>query len=499
MNPITIEISGPKSRLVGYLPDDVVRYLRDQLSYKVKGAYFSQQFQEGHWDGRKFLMTEKRHEFATGLVSRVVQALQVIGYEPTLVDTQPMTDASHFLPLRSELKLFDYQQHAVDQALYYRNGILRIATGGGKTIVGIKLICELERPAIFLVHRLDLLHQVKDVLCGVNGNPGLLIYPELVGQVGGGVYEPNLITIMTVQTACAALGIASPKEKNDDEHEEAPREKVPHKAEGLVRDCLLGAEVFVLDEAHHAPASTIYEILMHMRNARWRIGLSATDWRDDGADLYIEAATGPRLVNVTLSDLIAWKRLVPARIKMHDIAMPHATGDGWGNSTSNWQALYAKGIVHNDNLNQKVLEINEQWYNQGRTILTLVRAIKHGVLLKKLHRDRSIDTVFLSGSDTAEYRKMVLEKVRSGNLRHLIATSIADEGLDLPALDALNLAGGGKSSTNAYQRIGRIIRTYDTKSEGLVADYTVHDRGLLAKHAGQRKRIYQAEKGFILE
>lgn len=500
MTPITIEILGPKSRLVGYMPDDVVRYLRQQLSFKIDGAYFSEAYQEGRWDGRKYLLTEGRREFATGLLSRMVQALQAIQYEPTIVDRREYTEPSQFMPLRIADALRPYQRDAVDRAIHYQNGMLRIATGGGKTRIGAAIVAELERPAIILVHRLDLLHQMLDVLIGHTDrdgayHPGLMLYPSLVGQVGGGVYAPNVITVMTVQTACAALGIVQQKEKADDEHEQAPREQMAHKARDLVRDCLEGAEVFVLDEAHHAPASTIYEILERMRNARWRIGLSATDWRDDGADLLIEAATGPRLVNISLSDLIDWKFLVPAYITMHDIEMPRASG--WDNS--NWQATYSAGIVNNKELNRKVVEINERWFNQGRTILTLVRVVKHGIALKKLHRDIGIDTVFLSGRDTADYRKKVLNQIRHGELRHLIATSIADEGLDLPALDALNLAGGGKSSTNAYQRIGRVIRTYDSKSCGLVADYDVHDNGWLHKHAATRRSIYLREKGFHLE
>lgn len=499
MIPLTIEIMGVRSRIVGNLPDDVVAYLMRQLSYEVKGSYFSGAVEKGGWDGRKYLFTARRHEFPTGLAARVIEVLRVIGYEAVLFDARTLSDPTQMMPRTNAIKLFPYQEEAVQKAIEYKVGMLRIATGGGKTIIGVEIMSRLERPAIFLVHRRDLLHQAKNVLCGYTDDlgkkhEGVMMFPELVGQVGGGVYEPNLITVMTVQSACAALGLSGYK---DTDGLSSPIEPIPHKAETIVRECLEGAEVLILDEAHHAPADTIYDIVQSCKNTHWRIGLSATDWRDDNADLYIEAATGPRLVNISLSDLIDIGQLVPVYITITDIE--YQKPSGWGATTETWSTVYKNGITHNDKLNAAVLAQNETWYNAGRTILTLVRSISHGIALKKSHKARGIPTVFLSGSDNAEYRSQVLDRVRRGELRHLIATSIADEGLDLPRLDALNLAGGGKSSTNAYQRIGRVIRTFPGKTEGLVADYRVKDGLWLERHAEIRERIYKHEKGFFIK
>ncbi len=143
MIPIIIEIEGPKAHVVGYLPDDVVRYLRQELSFKVDGAFFAEAYEQGRWDGRKYLFTENGHVFATGLVSRVAASLRIIGYDATVVDSRPLSDPQHFMPVRIAEQLYDFQRNAVDQAIYYRNGMLRIATGGGKTRVGSALISEL--------------------------------------------------------------------------------------------------------------------------------------------------------------------------------------------------------------------------------------------------------------------------------------------------------------------------------------------------------------------
>jgi superfamily II DNA or RNA helicase len=53
----------------------------------------------------------------------------------------------------------------------------------------------------------------------------------------------------------------------------------------------------------------------------------------------------------------------------------------------------------------------------------------------------------------------------------LIASKIFDQGIDIPELDALILAGSGKSSARALQRIGRVIRSYPSKKWANVIEF----------------------------
>ena len=79
--------------------------------------------------------------------------------------------------------------------------------------------------------------------------------------------------------------------------------------------------------------------------------------------------------------------------------------------------------------------------------------------------------------------------------RALIATTLADEGLDIPSLDCLILAGGGKSATRAYQRIGRALRPAPDKEEAAILDF--FDRApYLQEHSLERLRLYRHEPAF---
>jgi len=101
----------------------------------------------------------------------------------------------------------------------------------------------------------------------------------------------------------------------------------------------------------------------------------------------------------------------------------------------------------------------------------------------------------LEGSNSSKKRGETIEDLKSGNLHTLIATSLADEGLDIPNLDVLILAGSGKSKTKALQRIGRVIRPYEGKKQAVVIDFMDQSK-YCKKHSLLRKKIYNSEEAF---
>jgi superfamily II DNA or RNA helicase len=60
--------------------------------------------------------------------------------------------------------------------------------------------------------------------------------------------------------------------------------------------------------------------------------------------------------------------------------------------------------------------------------------------------------------------------MRKGRTSVIIATQLADEGLDVPNLDCLILASGGRAAGRAIQRAGRIMRIADDKQKPIIFD-----------------------------
>jgi superfamily II DNA or RNA helicase len=502
---LAIRVGNVRSALVGNIEERVFAYLDNELSFELPDADLirkaalarhpttKQEYMErnrmANWDGRRHLLTPKRHDFPTGLLPRVLLVLNAICVPYQVYDERRSLNRVRFNPMRSTAELRPYQRDAVNAAITSQMGTVRVPTGGGKTRIGCAIMAELGRPALFLVTRRDLLYQA------IANFRDLLQYgSQVVGQIGDGVFEPNFITVATVQSICAALGEKAEVDEESSKGEDL-KGAVVHRA--MVENLLANTEIIIMDEVQHIAARTCLSVLDRCAQAKWRIGLSATDWRDDGADLLIEGAVGPRVVNVSMTHLVAWGFLVPPRIQTYIMAEHE---DGWDfQGDRNWNSVYKYFYVQNAAFHEQVADIVKRWLAANRTILTLVTSVEHGRTLERIHHEMGLPAVFLSGISSTKKRAEVLNDVRTGTLRHLIATSIADEGLDLPSLDALVLAGGGKSSTRALQRIGRVLRPAPGKTEGLVAEFHCPDHEWLTEQYRRRRQIYEAEKAFILE
>lgn len=264
----------------------------------------------------------------------------------------------------------------------------------------------------------------------------------------------------------------------------------------------------LVSNCHHIPADTCMNVCAMAKHAFYRIGVSATPWRDAGDDMLIDAALAHRRpeLAITASRLIDEGYLVPPSIYFVPVKQQF-TG-------RNYQKVYAAAVVENEERNLMVRKIAKQMFIRDKHILILVQQVKHGEILKKMitealggEQTSSVQVTkrngqkvlvrvpmveFMNGSDDATRRAAVLQAVREEKCRVLIATVIADEGLDLPILDTLVLAGGGKSSTRAFQRVGRVLRPYGDKTKAIVFDFEDFTP-MLRRHARVRRKLYKTE------
>ena len=88
-------------------------------------------------------------------------------------------------------------------------------------------------------------------------------------------------------------------------------------------------------------------------------------------------------------------------------------------------------------------------------------------------------------------RRSYMEEFKAGNLRTMIATSLADEGLDLPNVELLIMVSGGRSSQKTIQRASRALRKTDTKNCATIVDFSDKFHPIGAFHARKRMTSYR--------
>jgi superfamily II DNA or RNA helicase len=104
--------------------------------------------------------------------------------------------------------------------------------------------------------------------------------------------------------------------------------------------------------------------------------------------------------------------------------------------------------------------------------------------------------VMVSGQSNSKKVSKAFNDLRKGNIRAVITTKIADEGIDVPNINLLYLVGGGKAYVATVQRIGRGLRVKEGGEPLLVVDYFTRGNKYLEKHDKRRLKTYEEENFF---
>jgi superfamily II DNA or RNA helicase len=496
---ITIRVGNVNLVLQGEIPLDIADEIRETLSYVVPGHEYTKTFKRNQerleaggkaWDGTKTLARRSNSGLAcpTGLYSYIKDILkrndipyQIFDERPTTVKT-PGWSTEGF-------SARDYQQKPIDTGLNRQRGVMQAATGAGKTEMIVKMVVEAGSfPSIIYVNSCDLLEQTYDRFMKYvryNGEP------VAIGRVGAGHFDPQPISIITVQTAEIALTGEYNKYMFDD-YDPKDKTELSTKQRVELVDLIKQAQFVYVDECHHVSCDTIQNVLNNSHGARYRFGGSASPWRDDGLDIMIEAAFGRRFCSITASFLIKSGYLVRPTIVFNHFRQKLGP-------TATFQAHYKKYIVENEARNEFIANKALHYIDLRLPTIILVKWSTHAEILAKLIGDQcEVLTSTGKKKKTPKKRKFFLEKMRNRELMCIIATTLLDEGVDVPAASAGIFAGGGKSSTRELQRVGRFIRKdpNDPKKDmAYIEEFYEHTRWL-NDHAARRKKILETEPEF---
>lgn len=460
---------------------DFLSDLRRELSFFVQGAertakyrgYIDKNGKQVTWDGNKYLI-DNQLKFSPGLLNRVKRFYDLNQKSVDVVDIRPSPEPTSPVDVLSALAgqgkvPYEYQLQAANTALESGRGIIRIPTGGGKTLIAALITAKLGKSTMIYVIGKDLLYQIHGLFSS--------LFEEEIGIIGDGKCNIANINVATIWTVGQALGLK--KSKIEDEGEEKSIRPEKYKE---IRNVLGNTRAHIFDECHLAACDTIQEICKRM-NAENIYGMSASPWRDDGADLLIENFLGNIIVDIPARQLIEQGFLVPPLIKF--LAVPKENVKG------KYKTVYKHYITENNVRNQMIVRGAQKLVEQGFQTLVLFQSLKHGKILYD-EISQKMPCAILSGKDDNNKRQQVKDDLEAGKISCVIASKIFDIGVDLPSLSGLIIASGGKSSVRALQRIGRVIRKHPTKSHAAVIDFADQAPYLL-NHSYNRKKIYEEE------
>jgi superfamily II DNA or RNA helicase len=445
----------------------------DATSYFKQGYQFMPKFRQGFWDGRIKLFSQMKKTFPAGLTFAVKEALEEAGVRVQVDDRR---DCPPLPPRHKEDTTlhgvsfdypYDFQLDAMEKMILGQRGIAAISTNGGKTEIACLISSCLRLPTLFLVPGKELLYQTQKRFATRFG-----ISTDEIGIIGDKQWKPDQwMTVATVASLYARL----------------------NKKRQEAWDLLMSTQLLFIDECHKASADTWYDVVTSC-DAFFRFGLSGTPLkRTDGADLRLLAATGPVLYEMRNKELIERGISSEVEVQMLPIRKPEIP------KGTPYHDAYKAGIVNNIYRNRAISVLADRFVKEGKSVVILVKEIPHGWELDKrlwTFRQKSFLThQFINGEMDSSVRQQALRDFEQGDLKVLIATSILDEGVDLPNIDVLIMAGGGKSSIKTLQRVGRGIRMGGS-GKLIVVDFIDFLNNYLLEHSLQRFRDYRDEDCF---
>tara|TARA_Y100001938_G_scaffold151131_1_gene246375 strand:+ start:3407 stop:4882 length:1476 start_codon:yes stop_codon:yes gene_type:complete len=446
--------------------------------FRKSGYRHSTAYKNRAWDGYTRLFSKAKSAFPTGLKDRVVKfykkqypniKFEVIDYR----DFKPKKQIPKIedVPLQG-VTLRSHQVKAGNAMLRKKHGVLWAATNSGKTEVAVGVIKAIDEPTLFLVKGKDLVVQTYERFKRRLGG-------EDVGIIMSNKWDVRKFTIASADTLARRF---KPHRMSDAALERKQQ----------VEALLTSIKVVVIDECHTLASDGLFSIVRYC-TAPYRFGLSGTPFkRGDKQDLKLIALTGEVCYKVTNKEMIEDGVSVPTDIAFIDIDKPKLP------IGIDYQTAYDEGIVHNIYRNKSICEAALKYNNLNKQTLIIVKKIDHGHILSDLlvSSGKFIPHTFIHGSLPTEERAEALDNFKNGITKILIASSILDQGVDIPNIDVLIFASGGNSYIRAIQRVGRGLRLHDSKDKLIVVDFSDRTNKYLAKHSLERIRTYSLERCF---
>lgn len=346
------------------------------------------------------------------------------------------------------MELRPYQKHAIEaitayEALGVRRQLLVMATGLGKTVV----FCSLPKvranstPMLVLAHREELLDQAAAKVIAIN--------PELT------VSKEQADSFADLSSDVVVASVPTLGREGSSRIERFPRDHF---------------KVVVVDEAHHAAASTYRRILDYFL-PDLTLGVTATPQRGDNvrlSDVFDEVVFHYSILEGMKADFLT--PLVGYRLQTKtDISGVKRSGD-------DYVVADLSKAVNTPERNKLVVEAYKE-YLHDRPTFVFATDIEHAEALQVCFSFHNISSAVILGTTSSGDRNLLLRKFREGSLNVIINVGVLTEGVDEPSVSGIILARPIGSPLLYTQIVGRGTRLANDKPNCVVIDLADSTRG----------------------
>lgn len=354
-------------------------------------------------------------------------------------------------------ELRGYQREAAESFHAGGSGVVVLPCGAGKTVVGAAAMAMTGATTLILVTNTVSVHQWKTELLRRTS-----LTEDEIGEYSGTRKEIRPVTIATYQVMAARRkGVYTHLELFD------------ARDWGLV----------VYDEVHLLPAP-IFRMTADLQ-ARRRLGLTATLVREDGREGDVFSLIGPKRYDAPWKDMENQGWIAPADCV--EVRVDLSEAERLAYATAEPEDRY-RFCASSETKNSVVREIVERHPEEQVLVI--------GSYIDQLDElGASLGAPVIKGETRNKERERLFDAFRSGDLRTLVVSKVANFSIDLPEAGvAVQVSGSFGSRQEEAQRLGRVLRP---KSDGRAARfYAVVARDTLDQDYAAHRQRFLAEQGY---
>jgi len=357
-----------------------------------------------------------------------------------------------------------YQHAAVDRwfmggAPAGGHGVVVLPCGAGKTIVALTAMAAVGQHVLVLCNNQSAVNQwVREILDKTN------LTPEQVGSYTGSEKRICPVTVATYQVLTWRRS-----REHDFEHIH------------LFRDHNWG--LLIYDEVHLLPAP-VFGATAELQGRR-RLGLTATLIREDGREGDVFSLVGPKRYDLPWQ--VLEKQGYVAEAQCYEVRVPFGRKD-----RAKYESTQAMEQFRMASENPAKLEVVQDLVERHSDDNILVI----GTYLEQLEQlAKLLGAPLITGANPQNARDVLFKQFRSGEIKRLVVSKVANFAIDLPDANvAIQVSGSFGSRQEEAQRLGRILRP---KPDGTQAFfYTVVTADSREQEFAIKRQLFLTEQGY---
>ncbi len=268
-------------------------------------------------------------------------------------------------------------------------------------------------------------------------------------------------------------------------------------------DDLVSSRLLIIDESHLASTEIIKKICLGLgATAQFRYFVSATQFRNDGADLLLEGLIGPTVYEKTLTALVDEGFLARPKYLAVKVTSPTSF-------VGEYDDMIQTHVYDNPELARAAATLGNRFAAAGKSVLILIdRMAQFRRMLPFLAGDFGFAHGTMSKEEKSEIPERwwkddvenLVERFNNKDLKLLVGTTCITTGTDLRPTDVILYLMTGKSEIRVCQARGRATRLVPGKTDFTFVDFDIEIPGVapyknvLHQHFKQRLGFYGIQK-----